>query len=221
MLEERLKPLANKLKAAIAKGETEANSRGMFYSGQAVLLKTEYWLETISELLEIHKKYSSKQNLEQINQFIDGEKAKLAKTFSKHGLKGEYDKLETGTQDLKILLQDQSSNGENTDDLTSKTDEELRDIMRASINNSYVPSSIYHKAKQELDFRAADSKPSTSTQNFHDPVGVVGQNSGQANVAQKSEKNVRKPWENPLLQTILGIVGAVGVAYLVYKLGWN
>src|SRR3954470_22547510 len=125
MLEQRFKPLANKLKAAIAKGETEANSRGRFYSGQAVMLKTEYWLETISELLEIHKKYSSKQNLEQINQFIDGEKAKLAQTFSKHAMKGEYDKLEAGTQDLKILLKDQSSNGENMDDLTSKTDEQL------------------------------------------------------------------------------------------------
>jgi len=221
MLEERLKPLANKLKAAIAKGEAEANSRGMFYSGQAVLLKTEYWLETISELLEIHKKYSSKQNLEQINQFIDGEKDKLAQTFSKHGLRGEYDKLEESTQDLKILLQGQSSSEENMDDLTSKTDEELRDIMRASINNSYVPSSIYHKAKQELDFRAADSKSPTSTQNFHGPVGVVGQNSGEVNVAPEREKNVRKPWDNPLFQTILGIVGTIGVAYLVYKLGWN
>ncbi len=37
--------------------------------------------------------------------------------------------------------------------LRHKTDEELREIMRNSIDNQYVPSSIYHKAKQELEFR--------------------------------------------------------------------
>ncbi|OGL29324.1 hypothetical protein A3D14_00805 [Candidatus Saccharibacteria bacterium RIFCSPHIGHO2_02_FULL_47_12] len=43
------------------------------------------------------------------------------------------------------------------EDLKNKTDEELRDIMRASIDNQHVPSSIYHKAKQELEFRKQDS----------------------------------------------------------------
>ena len=42
------------------------------------------------------------------------------------------------------------------DDLIQKSDDELKTIMRASIDNSYVPSSIYHKAKQELEFRAAE-----------------------------------------------------------------
>src|SRR3990167_10484204 len=37
--------------------------------------------------------------------------------------------------------------------LKHKTDEELREIMRNSIDNQYVPSSVYHKAKQELEFR--------------------------------------------------------------------
>lgn len=221
MLRERLKPLANKLKVATDKGEAESNSRGLFYSGQAVTLKTKYWLEALSELLEIHAKYSSKNDLEEINEFIDSEKVKLDQTFGRHGFKGVYDKLETGVDDLKILLRDQSSNGESMGDLKSKTNEELRDIMRASINNSYVPSSIYHKAKQELDFRAVDSKPAISMQNFHGPVGVVGQNSGQVRVAQQNNKDVRKLWENPLLLTILGVIGSIGVAYLVYKLGWN
>lgn len=221
MLRERLKPLGNKLKAAIDKGEAEANSRGLFYSGQAVVIKTEYWLEVLSELLEIHAKYSTKSDLEEINRFIDSEQAKLEQTFSKHGFKGIYDKLETGVDDLKILLRDQSFNGENMDDLQSKTDEELRNIMRASVSNAYAPSSIYHKAKQELDFRAADSKPATSTQNFHGPVGVVGRNSGQVNVAQSNNKSTRKAWENPLFLTLLGIVGTIGAAYLVYRLGWN
>jgi|SRR3989344_1383937 len=37
--------------------------------------------------------------------------------------------------------------------LKYKTNEELREIMRSSIDNQYVPSSIYHKARQELEFR--------------------------------------------------------------------
>ena len=37
--------------------------------------------------------------------------------------------------------------------LKYKTDDELKEIMRDSIDNQYVPSSIYHKAKQELEFR--------------------------------------------------------------------
>ncbi len=38
-------------------------------------------------------------------------------------------------------------------DLTQKTNGELQEIMRNSIDNSYVPSSIYNKAKLELEFR--------------------------------------------------------------------
>jgi hypothetical protein len=41
-------------------------------------------------------------------------------------------------------------------DLQQKTDEELKEIMRNSIENSYVPSSIYNKAKQELEFRKTE-----------------------------------------------------------------
>ncbi len=37
--------------------------------------------------------------------------------------------------------------------LKYKTDEDLQEIMRNSIDNSYVTSSIYHKAKQEFEFR--------------------------------------------------------------------
>jgi hypothetical protein len=42
--------------------------------------------------------------------------------------------------------------------LKHKTDEELMEIMRNSIDNQYVPSSIYHKAKQELEFRSTSKK---------------------------------------------------------------
>ena len=38
--------------------------------------------------------------------------------------------------------------------LKHKPNEELREIIRNSIDNQYVPSSIYHKAKQELEFRS-------------------------------------------------------------------
>ena len=39
--------------------------------------------------------------------------------------------------------------------LQYKTDDELKEMMRDSIDNQYVPASIYHKAKQELEFRNA------------------------------------------------------------------
>ena len=52
-----------------------------------------------------------------------------------------------------------------TADLTKKTDDELKEIMRNSIDNSYVPSSIYNKAKQELDFRQRDSNSSKQKNN--------------------------------------------------------
>ena len=42
--------------------------------------------------------------------------------------------------------------------LRYKTDEELREIMRNSIDNQHVPSSIYHKAKQELEFRSTSKQ---------------------------------------------------------------
>ncbi len=41
--------------------------------------------------------------------------------------------------------------------LKNKSKEELMEIMRNSIDNQYVPSSIYHKAKQELEFKNLNS----------------------------------------------------------------
>lgn len=45
----------------------------------------------------------------------------------------------------------------NSDDLSQKSDDELRELMRSSISNQYVPSSVYHRAKQELEFRSQKS----------------------------------------------------------------
>lgn len=43
------------------------------------------------------------------------------------------------------------------DDLQSKSDDELREIMRSALPNQYVPSSIYHRARQELAFRSEEA----------------------------------------------------------------
>lgn len=51
-------------------------------------------------------------------------------------------------------------------DLTTKTNEELKEIMRNSIDNSYVPSSSYNKAKQELEFRNASKQENTKEEIF-------------------------------------------------------
>lgn len=47
--------------------------------------------------------------------------------------------------------------------LKNKSDEQLMDIMRNSIDNSYVPSSIYNKAKLELEFRTLTQKTDTKS----------------------------------------------------------
>lgn len=47
------------------------------------------------------------------------------------------------------------------DDLTKKTKQELQDIMRNSIENSYVPASIYNKARLELEIRDMNNKSNT------------------------------------------------------------
>jgi len=56
------------------------------------------------------------------------------------------------------------------DDLKNKTDQELMGLMRASVSNQYVPSSVYHRAKQELDFRKMDS---SRQQSDISPTAVV------------------------------------------------
>src|SRR3989338_8248199 len=63
--------------------------------------------------------------------------------------------------------------------LKYKTDDELKEIMRDSIDNQYVPSSIYHKAKQELEFRNAprvkevNQKPKSIFEKYRDEI-IIG-----------------------------------------------
>jgi DNA-binding PadR family transcriptional regulator len=44
------------------------------------------------------------------------------------------------------------------DEFADKTDDQLRDTMRSSLPNQHVSSSVYHRAKQELEFRAERSR---------------------------------------------------------------
>lgn len=77
-----------------------------------------------------------------------------------------YDKLaglikdENGTkiENGKFWETEKARIADESKQLKHKTDEELREIMRNSIDNQYVPSSIYHKAKQELKFRSTSKQ---------------------------------------------------------------
>jgi hypothetical protein len=44
------------------------------------------------------------------------------------------------------------------DEFADKTDDQLREIMRSSLPNKYVSSSVYHRAKQEIEFRLEKKK---------------------------------------------------------------
>ena len=44
------------------------------------------------------------------------------------------------------------------DDLETKTENELRDIMGSAVANQHVPGSIYHRARLELERRTAKSR---------------------------------------------------------------
>ena len=78
--------------------------------------------------------------------------------------------------------------------LKHKTDEELKEIMRSSIDNQYVPSSIYHKAKQELEFRNS---------------------SRVKEVNQKSESLFKKYRDEIIIGVIVTIVGGIILSILL------
>ena len=93
------------------------------------------------------------------------------------------------------------------DDLSKKTDEQLRDVMRASIDNQYVPSSIYHKAKQELDFRIQEK--SNVTERF------VKSLRGDKYIV---ENNVKHYIPDPETKNALGLEGGKFVQIPDHKL---
>jgi len=81
--------------------------------------------------------------------------------------------------------------------LKYKTDDELKEIMRNSIDNQYVPSSIYHKAKQELEFR-----------NSKKPDDLL---------ASQNQTTKPKWWEKTWVQIIM-LLGAVAGIVGLYSL---
>lgn len=83
--------------------------------------------------------------------------------------------------------------------LKYKTDEELKEIMRNSIDNQHIPSSIYHKAKQELEFR--------NSQKYNDqPVQETN---------QKSDSLLRKYRDEIVIGIIVTVVGGIILSILL------
>lgn len=93
---------------------------------------------------------------------LDGAKKDAGVNASPEQFLAHYDKLagliidENGNkvENSKFWETEKARMADQPRQLKYKTDEELREIMRSSIDNQYVPSSIYHKAKQELEFRS-------------------------------------------------------------------
>jgi len=80
--------------------------------------------------------------------------------------------------------------------LKNKTNEELKEIMRNSIDNQYIPSSIYHKAKQELEFR-----------NYQKPDKRVAE--------EKSESLLKKYRDEIIVGVIVTVIGGFILSILL------
>ena len=83
--------------------------------------------------------------------------------------------------------------------LKYKTDEELREIMRNTIDNQYVPSSIYHKAKQELEFRKIQKQEDGAVQKLN----------------QKPESVLKKYRDEIIIGIIITIVGGIILGWIL------
>lgn len=83
--------------------------------------------------------------------------------------------------------------------LRYKTDEELMEIMRNSIDNQHVPSSIYHKAKQELEFRNSQKQTGDITQRTN----------------SKKEPIWVKYRDEIIIGIIVTVVGGIVLSYLL------
>lgn len=100
--------------------------------------------------------------------------------------------------------------------LEYKTNKELQDIMRNSIDNSYIPSSIYNKAKQELEFR-----------NSNKNNGIVAGGSISAggdiivNRNKIENKKVSGTSTKVFERIVIGVIITVVATGVVFFLGWN
>lgn len=89
------------------------------------------------------------------------------------------------------------------DNLQVKTDDELKEIMRARIENQHLPHSVFHRAKQELEFRR---QPGIINNGIiaAGPV-TAGKN---IDVGNASEDHVQKKWwKRP--EILIGILGLI------------
>ena len=66
-----------------------------------------------------------------------------------------------GLKKLKEHIDKKINPNPDPNDLTQKTDEELKNIIRGSADNAHIPSSIHHRAKQELEFRNIERNNNT------------------------------------------------------------
>ncbi len=83
--------------------------------------------------------------------------------------------------------------------LKYKTDEDLMDIMRNSIDNQYVPSSIYHKAKQEFEFRKTQKQEGGAVQE----------------TSQKSESVLKKYRDEIIVGIIVTVIGGIILSFIL------
>lgn len=124
--------------------------------------------------------------------------------------------------------------------LKNKTDEEPREIMRNSIDNQYVPSSIYHKAKQELEFRNMSGKKDDEILKLSPEFYGIGVNlrslwkkikswfddkkspSRQQIVGQKKIKMEKKSWHETWWGVlVIGIFVTVVGGFILSRLNFN
>ncbi len=75
------------------------------------------------------------------------------------------------------------------DNLQNKSDDELKEIMRARIENKHLPHSIYHRAKQELDFRR---QPGIINHGIISGGPVTA--GGNINVGSTDRDSIQKKW---------------------------
>lgn len=102
------------------------------------------------------------------------------------------DKVENG----KFWEAEKARMADEPKQLKYKTDDELKEIMRNSIDNQYVPSSIYHKARQELEFR-----------NYQKPNNRVAN--------EKSESLLRKYRDEIVIGVIVTVIGGIILSILL------
>jgi hypothetical protein len=97
------------------------------------------------------------------------------------------------------------------DDLQNKTDNELKEIMRARVDRQDLPHSIYHKAKMELEFRR---QPPLINNGIiaGGPITVGGHITSIHSNNSTGGDEQKSWWKQPkfIITTVLTILGLIG-----------